>query len=239
MGAMIVEPGREVSSRVVAVIFSYVNRAVGAAALRQMLDAAGFEGEDVASLRDATRWFTFEETARLYDAAVVTCGDDDIGRRCGEELFRQVIEMGLADFFVATGSVGAACEAVAEYGSRLSDDRPLWVQEVGDDYVVIQSRIDDAAGVHPFFCGVTAGYYSNVPSFFGHAGVVSEFECQRRGAPQCSHRLSWRPIPTVTGTAAVGEVAASSQSRWRTTARPRMRGSSWRSHSPCWSSWLS
>ena len=163
---------RDVSSRVVSMIFSYVDRVLGPDAVREVFDAAGFAGVDLATMRDATRWFTFEETIRLHDAAAEVCGDDDIGRRSGEELFRLVLEGGLADFFVAMGSVGAACQAVAEYGSRLSDERPLWVEEVGDDYVIIQSRVDDLDGVHPFFCGVTSGYYANVPSFFGLACVI-------------------------------------------------------------------
>jgi len=201
---------REVSSRVVSMIFSYVERVLGQDAVRGMLDDAGFAGVALDELRDATRWFTYEETRRLHDAAARACGDDDIGRRSGEELFRIVVEGGLADFFVATGSVAAACHAVAEYGSRMSEERPLWIGEVGEDHLIIHSRVEDPSGAHAFFCGVTSGYYANVPSFFGLAGVIAETECQRRGAHQCSHRLSWRPIPPVTGTGAAAEAESSS-----------------------------
>ena len=204
---------RDVSARVVGMIFSYVERALGADGLAAMLNDAGF-ADDV--VKDTTRWYTFAETTRLHDAAAAACGEADLGRRCGEELFRQVVEIGLADVFIATGSVGAACQSVAEYGSRMSDERPLWVQEVAEDHVVIQSRVDEP-GVHAFFCGVTSGFYAAVPSFFGQAGVIAEIECQRRGAPQCTHLLSWRPIPSALGSTP-GEAIESSPDLFATLA---------------------
>ncbi len=131
----------------------------------------------------------------MAKAASALCGDPDLGRRVGEEMYFLSAAEGTTDFLRATGSVGAACDALAGHGSRMSSDRPIWVHARADSWVEPRTRVPSAEIGDRFFCGTTAGYFARLPSLFGHVGAVIEQEC--RTSPRADRSLEedavWSP----------------------------------------------
>lgn len=186
---------REVSPVIPRMVISYVRRAAGERALNDLLARLpGSPSYDV--LTSPSRWWTHRDVQALVDAAAETCGELDLGRRAGVELFRDGVRKGVGDAMRATGSLPATYRMLVSYGSKMSTGRLLEVAEAGDSFVLIEGRYVNLAIADPFYCGFTTGYYAEVPSVFGMFGDVVETECQFRGDERCLYRVTWRPDPS-------------------------------------------
>ncbi|GIU85997.1 MAG: hypothetical protein KatS3mg009_0512 [Acidimicrobiia bacterium] len=190
---------RQLTPAIPGVIVRYVARAHDRAAAEEVIRAAGVEDaqglldETVALAPGARRWFSSAETIALAEAAALACGDADLGRRAGEQLFHEGRLSGVADFLVAVGTMRRAVDVAVEFGSKMSTGLILRVTEHGERHAVIEGTYSDPATSHPFYCAFTAGYFSQLPSLFGFRGAVSHPRCQFRGAEHCVYRITWVP----------------------------------------------
>ena len=167
-------------------------RYLGAALGREGALAALAEAVDPAALSDSKRWFTVRETIAIANAASAATGDDQIGRRAGDQLFRDACASGIDDFIIASGSVEAAMTGVCHWAMTMSPDRVLEVVETGPRHLVVSARTTEGRGLpHRFFCDLSLGYYANIPSLFGLVGHTTEASCEQRGDGQCLYRLAW------------------------------------------------
>ena len=189
-------------------ILSYMRRALGQEAVDRCIEMAGMR-RAAAELRTAGSWSAADDTLALAEAAASLAGDDDIGRRVGEELMRMSRAGGQDDFYLGAGSIPAALKAITNVGTKMSTGRVLELIEAGDGYAVIAGRYHDPADAHRFWCGTSAGSFGPVAELFGATAVVTEPQCQCRGDDRCIYRMTWS-MPTdrkATGNAA--EVQAS------------------------------
>lgn len=189
---------RQLTPVIPGVIVRYVSRAHDRAAAEEAIrlagiaDAAGLLDETVSLAPGARRWFSSAETIALAEAAARVCGDEDLGRRAGEQLFVEGRLSGVADFLVAAGKVARAVDIAVEFGSKMSTGLILRVTEHGDRHAVIEGKYADPSTAHPFYCAFTAGYFAQLPSLFGFSGTVTHPRCQFRGADRCIFRVAWR-----------------------------------------------
>ena len=173
-------------------VLSYVRRVLGEDAVTDVLAAAAAVGSTDDLLAPAS-WTSPSYTLAIANAAARVCGDNEIGRRTGEELMRVQEERGTLDFLRSAGSVTAALELAANVGTKMSAGRVIEVAESGDGWATIVASYSRVSDAHPFFCGQAAGYYGLVPAVFGSAGVITEPECMSRGDARCVYRVRWSP----------------------------------------------
>jgi len=217
------DDARQVTPAIPGVIIRYVARAHGEAAARDVVaraavpDAERLLDERVSIAPGTTRWFSSSETIAIADAAAEACGDPEIGRRAGEQLFVEGCETGVSDFVVAAGSVEAAVVQAVEFGSKMSTGLLLRVTERGASELTFEGEYVDLATAHPLYCSFTAGYFSRLPSLFGYCGTVTHPQCQFRGAPRCVFRLAWRS--TMPGTSETPDVQNSARRSEQQLAR--------------------
>jgi diguanylate cyclase (GGDEF)-like protein len=189
---------RQLTPVIPGVIVRYVARAHDRAAAEEVIrlagiaDAAGLLDETVSLAPGARRWFSSSETIALAEAATRVCGDEDLGRRAGEQLFVEGRLSGVADFLVAAGKVARAVDIAVEFGSKMSTGLILRVTEHGERHSVIEGKYADPSTAHPFYCAFTAGYFAQLPSLFGFGGTVTHPRCQFRGDDRCIFRVAWR-----------------------------------------------
>ncbi len=177
----------EVSGVYVAAVASYVRRACGDAAFRDLCRRVG---EDPDALPWDGDWLTFDRMTRIVDAAVEVTGLADFGRVIGEELFTLGLRAGHDQVMRAAGGPAEAIEMFASSGSRLAGGWTLEVTHRADDHVVVESR--SPIGASPvFWCGTGLGYYALVPSVFGLRGSAVHPRCLGRGDDRCEYVVRW------------------------------------------------
>ncbi|CAA9228150.1 MAG: diguanylate cyclase/phosphodiesterase (GGDEF & EAL domains) with PAS/PAC sensor(s) [uncultured Acidimicrobiales bacterium] len=182
---------REISNDVIAPIIDYVERALGAHGVDELLGLAG-EERPLEELRDARKWGGYLDAVALFDAASELCGDSDVGQRVGEELFRRHRSQGyLTAMQQACATPADALRLCADYSTKLSIGRTHRCVEEGPNYIVIESHGTDGAPSNGYFCSMTAGHWGQVPTLFGFVGVSVETRCQARGHETCRVRVSW------------------------------------------------
>lgn len=209
---------RQLTPVIPGVIVRYVSRAHDRAAAEEVIrlagiaDAGGLLDETVSLAPGARRWFSSSETIALVEAATRVCGDEDLGRRAGEQLFVEGRLSGVADFLVAAGKVARAVDIAVEFGSKMSTGLILRVTEHGERHSVIEGKYADPSTAHPFYCAFTAGYFAQLPSLFGFGGTVTHPRCQFRGADGCIFRVAWRSeLPDAVATVDVATSATRSE----------------------------
>jgi diguanylate cyclase (GGDEF)-like protein len=179
---------RELAGSIVASLIRYVRRAAGDDAVARVLQLAG-EERSADELLDDSAWRTVDDVVALADAATVVTGDPDVGRRAGEELFRQSVDGGFVNFILANGSPGAALVSLVAYGSKMANGRPIEPIAMTERELVLRARA--AFPPNRFICGFGPGYWAQVPALFGAQGTVIEESCQCRGDDHCTFRVRW------------------------------------------------
>jgi diguanylate cyclase (GGDEF)-like protein len=182
---------RQVAPMLVQALLRYVRQAGGDAAFDEVVAALQIP---LAELESDSRWFSSHEATALADAAARVCHDDSIGIRAGNELWRMLCQHdGYLDLVRSAGTVAEAIAAAARRGSKLSTGRSLAVRDVAEDQLTMVGRYQEAGDTHAFYCGLSTGFYSQVPRAFGMVGDAAELMCQADGADECVYRIAWRP----------------------------------------------
>jgi diguanylate cyclase (GGDEF)-like protein len=188
------EPVGEVNNVIAHALLSYVEAALGRDGLEQ-LGARLTGSPDVARLTEASRWWPREEFNELVLAAIEVTGDADLGRRVGEQSFRNTLGGSGAAMLLTSETPEVACAVMADYSTRVTKGRVLSVAESTDRHVMLEGRYTDGFPPSRFSCGFTCGYFASLPSLFDQLGVCVETSCQERGDDLCRFRVSWRPDP--------------------------------------------
>lgn len=184
-----------VSPSVVRGLVGYVESALGPGGLDDLV--ARLPGEvTVRDLISARRWWELADFGELLSAATALTGDSDLGRRAGEQTFRDVLGGNLADAILVAGTTEAACAALAEYAARFDSTRTLRVIESTPNHVLLEGVPGPGVTPSTFTCGFTSGYFASLPTLFGQLGTAAEIACQSHGAPACLYRVAWRPDPS-------------------------------------------
>jgi len=186
-----VTPERQVAPVLVHALLRYVRRVAGEDALTAVVAGSGVSANDLFS---ESRWFSSDEAIALAEAAARICHDEHIGVRAGIELWWLLSEHpGYLDLVRSAGDVRTALAESAVRGSKMSTGRRNCVTEIADDSVVLIGEYADVANGHRFYCGLSAGFYAQVPRAYGLIGDAVERTCQLDGAERCAYRITWRP----------------------------------------------
>ena len=181
---------RQVAPALIQALLSYVRNVGGEEAFAAV---AGSVAIPVDELESDSRWFSSVEAIALADAAAQVCHDEHIGVRAGNELWLALSGRdGYLDLVRSAGSIGDAMAAAARRGTKTSTGRVLEVEAVSEDHLSLVCRYTDLASAHRFYCGMSAGFYSQVPLAFGLVGSAVELSCQLDGADRCVYRIAWR-----------------------------------------------
>jgi len=193
-GAALPEPSeRQVAPVLVHALLRYVRRVAGPDVVDEVVRRSPLPRDELFNDR---RWFSSTEAIAIADAAAQVCHDEHIGVRAGIELWWMLCEKdGYVDLVRSTGDVGAAIAASAQRGSKLSTGRRNVVEEIGADHVILTGHYGDPATADRFYCGLSAGFYAQVPRAFGMVGDAAEVLCQLDGAGCCTYRITWQPDP--------------------------------------------
>lgn len=188
---------RQINPTIARAVLGYVETALGPKGLveltRHMPGSAGID-----ELARTDRWWSREEFTELATAAFEVTGDVDLGRRVGEQTFRDTLGGSVAELVQSCGTTEVACTVMADYSSRMSVGRTMTVVESSDAHVIIEGRYVDGVPPDRFSCGFTAGYFASLPALFGNLGTSAEVACQGRGGSVCRFRIAWRPDPSRT-----------------------------------------
>lgn len=185
--------GRHISGRTTCVLLRWVRNLTGEAGVTALLEAAG-ESRSVAELEDHESWSSYQQAIALLEAAVSVTGRPDAARRIGEEMLEQHRDTPMVDLLRSLGSPQALVESIAASGAKFSTILVLAPRRVSPGYAVVAGQTVAGIPRHRLLCDFTIGTLSVVPAVFGmDPAVVTETECQARGAAQCVYHMAWDP----------------------------------------------
>ncbi|HMC39019.1 MAG TPA: diguanylate cyclase, partial [Acidimicrobiales bacterium] len=171
-------------------LLSYLDRAGGPELAHRALSDAGCPRR-LDELR-SRRWGPRDELLAVAEAAAALTGDPDLGRRAGEEMFRMTVaDAATRAFFLSAGSPAAALDGVLEYTVKMGRGRSYRVASRDGSGCVIQGDYYVPDLGHPFFCGLSLGYWPMIASLFGAVGTGYHPSCQCRGDEFCTFVIHW------------------------------------------------
>jgi len=190
------EAGRnaaDYSGSITGVLCAYLRRAYGEEAVERVRLLAG-DDRPLEMLEDIDAWSSYEQVTALYRAAADVTGDDDIGRRAGEELIRQYRGTAVETLLRELGSPGAVLENVAQTAAKFSTVLEMQASEVGPTHAVVVARAVEGFPRVSVMCGYTKGVLSQASALFGmDLADVEERRCQALGADCCEYVVRWDP----------------------------------------------
>ncbi len=186
--------GGEVSGLLGAVLVLYIDRALGPAGVREVMDRVG--AEKVLSLvENWEEWVDFEVVLATAIAVAELCHEPDIGRRAGEELFRVLQERGLLILPAHMSLVEVLPDVIASLNTATDLRRATVVDcEEGLARIEVTTKPE---GRTRFLCRTLLGLYASVPGLRNAIGAVVETSCVHRGDPVCEFQVRWRAAAEV------------------------------------------
>ena len=178
--------GVRVSGAIVRGLASYLRRSVGGDEMHQLLDQVGL---DIDPDDESQTWYSARVLADLVVLAEARLGEPELGRRAGEEMFRTRPDVHA--FFHAMGTVPEAIKQAVNLGSRTRTQPAFLIVDESDRHLVVRATNPKSTR---FACGVSAGYWSQIPTLFGTIGTVIEPQCVTRGDPHCEFRVQWDAV---------------------------------------------
>ncbi|MBI2705741.1 MAG: GGDEF domain-containing protein [Actinobacteria bacterium] len=172
-----------------AVLVLYVDRALGPAGVREVMDRVG--AEKVLSLVESwEEWVEFEVVLAVAIAVAELCHEPDIGRRTGEELFRVLQERALL-VLPAGASLEEVFPDVVASLNTATELRHATVVECTEGLARIEVTTRKE-GRTRFLCRTLLGLYASIPSLRNAIGAVVEARCVHRGDELCEFQVRWR-----------------------------------------------
>jgi hypothetical protein len=168
----------------------YVERALGERGTAELTRLAG--PDLLARVMEPGGWCELEDALTLASAAARVCGERDIGRRAGEECFRDHVASGVGELLRATGSLHAALRDAAEFAHKMSSAAHHILVE-GDGLCVIEIHCPDSVPGDVFLCGFATAYLGALPALFGADGTAVHEPCGAGGSGVCRIEIRWSP----------------------------------------------
>ena len=190
---------RHISGSMTAVAVRYVERLLGPDGVVDMLRRAE-DPRSEAEIVDVGGWSSYAQACALFEAAAAVTGDADVGTRIGEEMLRQHAGTEVAALLRSLGSPGELLRNIAATGAKYSTVTEFAALRIDDTSATISTRTLGGFTRHPLMCGYVAGLLSQVSVLYDmERALVTERECQLRGAPQCVYDVEWDPATSSEG----------------------------------------
>jgi diguanylate cyclase (GGDEF)-like protein len=185
--------GRHCSGSITGVLIAYLRREYGDETLARVLSRAG-EQRPLETLEDIDMWSSYRQVTELYHAAIEITGDNDIGRRAGEENIRQYRGTAVETLFRELGSPGEVLKNVAQTAAKFSTVLEMRAVDVGSEHAVVTARAIPGFPRDAVMCSYSQGLLSQASALFGmDPASVEERQCQSAGAPHCEYVVRWDP----------------------------------------------
>jgi diguanylate cyclase (GGDEF)-like protein len=173
------------------VLIRRVRRLRGEQGLTELLERAGSK-RTIAYLDDLSNWISFDEAMSLLAAAAEVTGDPQIARRLGEETIAQHSGTPVATLLRSLGSPEAIYGQITQTASKFSTVAVLDAVEVSPGRALIRGRACPGFVRTIAHCDWTKGLLSQPTLLFGlPPAVVTESQCQARGAEACVYEITW------------------------------------------------
>lgn len=183
-------PRRDVSNLFVVSLLRYLERAGGPTLVDGVLATAECT-RTVEQLKKA-KWASRDEVVALAEAARLLTGDQEIGRRAGEELFRTVaMDEATTALFRSAGDPASALEGLVAYAGKMARGRGYRIVSRSPGELVVEGDYVPREAGHPFFCGLSLGCWPGIPTLYGSTAVSTHPTCQCRGDDICTFVIRW------------------------------------------------
>src|SRR3712207_6755069 len=150
---------RQIAGSMTGALIGYLRRSCDDGVVDAVLRRAG-ESRSADVLCDPTVWSSYAEAIALFAAAADVVGDDDIGRKAGQELLAQYAGTEVAALLRSLGSPAEVLRNVAETAAKYSTVTSMEALEVADGDVLVAARTKGGVERHPHFCRYTEGVLS-------------------------------------------------------------------------------
>jgi diguanylate cyclase (GGDEF)-like protein len=186
----------EISGAILGVTIRYVRNILGEAGVDELLRLAGQE-RPLAELEDVEAWTSYVEGVALLEAAAELTGDLEVARLIGEETFRQYGGTSTASSLRSLGSPAEILANVSATGTKFTTRTTFESVDIDHDHATVVARSRDGQPRHRSLCLFTMGVISQVTPLFGlPRAMVSEHQCQAKGADHCRYEVRWDPVST-------------------------------------------
>src|SRR5436190_1997522 len=120
-------------------------------AVQEVIRLSGVE-YDAAYLDDVSNWIWLDEAVALFEAAATVTGDQNIGRRVGEETVRQHAGTAVATLLRSLGSPEAVYEQLAVGVTKFSTITKLTPENVGPGRATVHVKPREGYRRHRHLC---------------------------------------------------------------------------------------
>ncbi|MBV9871424.1 MAG: EAL domain-containing protein [Frankiaceae bacterium] len=174
-------------------IVEYVRRHLGDEAVERMLELAG-ETRSVKVLEDEAVWSSYDEKIRLFEAAAVLTGDDDIARKVGETVLESTVGGTVVVALGLLGSTASLLRMLPRACSKFSTAGEMHAESVSRTSARVRYRVKPGYELSHFDCDYSLGLLTQTPALFGlPPAEITHDVCQvRDGATECVYDIRWR-----------------------------------------------
>lgn len=172
-------------------ILTYLERHGGRSAVERTLADAKLPYAE-STLRDETRWFSFDEKLTLWQAAERVTGKPDIATLVGESVLEFSVGMGVKRAMRALGTPEVAFRNVVRANSKFNWGHKLEVELCEDRRVRLSYEDISGVGYHHYDCDYTIGLLRTIPQLFGlPAARVAHPHCAAVDGGECKFDIAW------------------------------------------------
>ncbi len=181
----------QLSCSMASTLVRHLRATLGEDAVDEVIRLSGIE-HDAAYLDDVSNWIWLDEAVALFEAAAAVTGDQNIGRRVGEETVRQHAGTPVATLLRSLGSPEAVYKQLAVGVTKFSTITKLTPENVGPGRATVRVKPREGYRRHRHLCDWTGGLLSQPPALFGlPPAAVEETQCESRGDAECVFEISW------------------------------------------------
>jgi diguanylate cyclase (GGDEF)-like protein len=172
-------------------VVRFVRARGGPEAVAELLRLARVEAT-AEELCDPTRWFSYEDRIRLFEALVEVLDDEDAPFELGSSAARSGMHPSVVLAVRAFGSPRAVFQQLPKAVGKFTTTSTMRMLAVGTTSAVIDYRLHEGYEHSRLDCRYAQGLFSAIPTLFGLApGRVVHDGCESDGFPTCTYEVTW------------------------------------------------
>jgi diguanylate cyclase (GGDEF)-like protein len=182
---------RETSAATTGLLVRFVERRAGPEGVAALLARAGVP-HSAEELCSESRWFSYEDRIRLFEAMVEVLDDPDAPFDLGASAARNGLNPSLVLLLRGLGSPRQVFKQLPRAVAKFSTTSTMEMLDAGETHALVRYRLHDGFEHSRHDCRYAQGLVSAVPTVFGlpPARVLHE-ECESDGEPACLYHVTW------------------------------------------------
>jgi diguanylate cyclase (GGDEF)-like protein len=181
----------ETSAATTGLVVRFVRSRGGQDAVDALLARSGVP-HTADELCDPSRWFSYVDRIRLFEAMVEVLGDEDAPFELGASAARSGINPSVVLAVRAFGSPRQVFQQLPRAVGKFTTTSTMRVLSSGPTYATVDYRLHDGYEHSRLDCRYAQGLFSAVPTVFDlpRARVVHD-RCESDGHPTCTYEVTW------------------------------------------------